>query len=279
MSHAQNREDVVLHRAFAEQPTGFYIDIGANDPCACSVTRHFYELGWHGINVEPVRPVFDRLVRHRPRDINLNVGISDREGTLRFFESRHTSTWSTFCPDNARVLARQGVVFEERSVVVLTLALMCERYVQGPIDFLSIDAENYERQVIEGGDWQRWRPRVVVVEDSASPDGGRNHPRWEGLLLQADYRLALCDGINRFYVRAEEADRLLPLLSVPANISDPFIQCPPGVGPTGLKIARRLHAWSDRYPRTSAAVKWLGHVAVAGVRGALRPLRAGRGRF
>jgi FkbM family methyltransferase len=275
ISHAQNREDVVLHRVFADQPTGFYVDIGANDPCDSSITRHFYELGWHGINVEPVKAVFDRLARHRPRDTNLNVGIANRAETLRFFESPKTPTWSTFCPATARVLTGQGVVFEERAMPVLTLAQLCNRYVHGPIDFMSIDVENYEWEVIKGGDWARWRPRVVVVEDSVSPTGARNHPRWEGLLLSADYRLALCDGINRFYLRAEDA-ALLPLLSVPANISDPFYQCPPGVGPTGLKIARRLHAWSDRFPHTSAAVKRLGHLAVLGLRGMLRPLGASR---
>ena len=55
ISYAQNFEDVMLRRVFAELDTGFYIDVGANDPSADSVTKAFYDAGWHGINIEPLR--------------------------------------------------------------------------------------------------------------------------------------------------------------------------------------------------------------------------------
>ena len=53
ISYAQNYEDVVLERCFKDVPAGFYIDVGAWDPLEHSVTHHFYERGWHGINIEP----------------------------------------------------------------------------------------------------------------------------------------------------------------------------------------------------------------------------------
>jgi hypothetical protein len=54
ISYAQNREDILLWRALRDLSGGFYIDVGAEDPTQNSVTRAFYERGWHGINVEPV---------------------------------------------------------------------------------------------------------------------------------------------------------------------------------------------------------------------------------
>ena len=75
VSYAQNGEDVVLRRVFAGGPLGFYIDIGANYPSEGSITRHFYEHGWSGINIEPVAGAYRELQAARPRDINLNVGI------------------------------------------------------------------------------------------------------------------------------------------------------------------------------------------------------------
>ena len=55
VSHAQNFEDVILNRALEDVESGFYIDIGANDPDIDSVTRYFYEKGWSGIKIEPFK--------------------------------------------------------------------------------------------------------------------------------------------------------------------------------------------------------------------------------
>ena len=227
ISYAQNAEDVVLYRAFGGKPTGFYIDVGANDPTAGSVTRCFYDLGWRGINVEPAREPFQRLAAARGRDINLNAGLSDRKGSLRFFECVKESTWSTFSAPDARWLRdHRGVEFEERAVPVLTLAQVCEQHASGEIDFLSIDAENHELEVIRGNDWTRWRPRIVVIEDGhSSQTNERGHRTWQDTVLAAGYLLALVDGINRFYVRKED-EALLPRLSVPANATDNFIPYP-----------------------------------------------------
>jgi FkbM family methyltransferase len=267
ITYAQNREDVVLHRAFADQAGGFYVDIGANDPTKCSMTRHFYDLGWHGINIEPGKAAFQRLVRARRRDLNLNIGISNQSGTLTFFECPTASTLSTFSAKEAGLLREQGIVFEERPVPVLTLAQILGAYVRSTVDFLSIDVEHHEREVIEGGDWRRWRPRVVVVEDGSPWAANPRRARWESLLLDADFHFALFDGLNRFYVRGEDKP-LLPVLSVPANVLDDFISHDylEGVGPTGLAVARRLHALALRLPRIAAIAHWLGHLTYRGMK-------------
>jgi FkbM family methyltransferase len=77
---------VVLNRVFRGQTDGFYIDVGANEPVTDSVTMLFYLRGWSGVNVEPAPGVYGRLAAHRTRDINLNVGLPDREGTLTFHD-------------------------------------------------------------------------------------------------------------------------------------------------------------------------------------------------
>lgn len=58
ISFAQNGEDIRLLRAFIEQPTGFWVDVGANHPINDSVTKLFSLRGWRGINVEPVKNFF-----------------------------------------------------------------------------------------------------------------------------------------------------------------------------------------------------------------------------
>jgi FkbM family methyltransferase len=273
ISYAQNREDVLLYRALSGQSKGFYIDIGANDPSVCSVTKCFYEMGWNGINIEPAPEVFRRLAAERTRDINLNIGISNHRQTLPFYECVTESTLSTFSPSLAGWLSAppRGYRFKERLVPVMTLAEVCEQYVRQPIDFLSVDAELHEREVLEGQDWKRWRARIVVVEDGVSSETGRTcHDQWEHHLLQADYRFAFFDGVNRFYVRKED-EALLPLLQTPVNSTDNYIPAEresltrelarrcgyEELGPLSLSIARKLHDLAKRHPRMSAAAKRL----------------------
>ena len=80
ISYAQNFEDVMLWRALRDIPQGFYVDVGANDPVIDSVTRWFYQQGWHGINIEPVPHWHQRLQADRPLDINLQMAVSTTTG-------------------------------------------------------------------------------------------------------------------------------------------------------------------------------------------------------
>ena len=197
--------------------------MGANDPVTDSVTKHFYDLGWTGINVEPARRPFDRLLQLRERDVNLNVGLSDKEGTLSFYEfPAGLPGSSTFSHEQAEWHHDSGVGFFEREVPVTTLARICEEHVTGTIDFLSIDTEGHERLVLEGGDWGRWRPRVVIVEATQPNTLIPTQDQWEHILTGADYVFAAFDGLNRFYLRQEDAD-LLPALQAPANVLDDYV--------------------------------------------------------
>jgi len=224
ISYAQNREDVVLARAFANQLRGFYIDIGAEHPQYNSVTKHFYDEGWRGINVEPSQSMLAELERERPLDTNLGVGVAEAEGKLTFYEGppeNHGS--STFRADLAAQYQRHGVAFTAvDDVAVTTLDLLFEEYVgDRRVDFLKIDVEGLETAVIVGAEWQRWRPRVIVVKSTGSESSIDAHSEWEPVLNDASYVPALFDGINRFYVLANETD-LLERLSRPASVLDEF---------------------------------------------------------
>lgn len=222
ISYAQNHEDVLLARLFGRGVPGFYIDVGAHDPVANSLTKHFYDLGWKGINVEPASQPFERLEGARTRDVNLNIGLSDQPGTITLHEAPPDYGISTFSARQAEIHAEAGIAMARREVEVSTLARICEEHVDAPIDFLSIDVEGHELEVLQGGDWERWRPRVVVVEATEPGVTTPTHARWEHVLVGAGYSLAIFDGLNRFYVRDEDKD-LASALSTPVNIFDDYV--------------------------------------------------------
>jgi FkbM family methyltransferase len=219
ISYAQNREDVRLARVFAGA-AGFYIDVGASDGMHASVTRHFYERGWRGVNVEPREAPFAELQRARPRDVNVRAALSATAGTRTLYEPEpRAGTCATIHSPQADALGALGVPLSERAVDVTTLAALCDAHAPAVIDFVSIDVEGHEREVIAGGDWRRWRPRVVVIEAVAPLTYEPTHEAWEPLIVDAGYLAAGFDGINRYYVREEDRE-FVPLVSRPVSVRD-----------------------------------------------------------
>jgi FkbM family methyltransferase len=263
VSYAQDVEDVMLQRAFARDYRGFYIDAGASDPVQFSVTKHFYDHGWRGINIEPVSSVWERLRDQRPRDVNLNVGLSDREGMLRFYEVASETTWSTFSAQVAEGFRSRGVEVRPHELPVTTLARVCEQHADESIDVLKIDVEGHELEVISGGDWVRWRPRIVLVEKN----GARS---WEPLLLGHGYHLAVTTEINRYYIRDEDRS-LLPQFRAPlgrqdsfilaAEVDDQKVERGEDLAPNAVRTALRLHRLAARHPRLAAVGKALMRLA------------------
>lgn len=222
LSYAQNGEDVLLRRLFAEDHVGFYVDVGAHHPVHDSVTCYFHRRGWTGINIEPLPEAFAKLAQERPADVNLNVGVSDAAGELRFYECLDHPALSTFSAEVAAHHRREGSRFVEHAVPVVTLADVFARHVDREVDFLSVDVEGLEREVFESADFERWRPRVVLVEATHPNSPIVSHEAWEHLLTRAGYLLATFDGLNRFYVRQEDAD-LCERLRTPLNVFDNFV--------------------------------------------------------
>lgn len=215
ISYAQNAEDVVLRRVFHDVKRGVYVDIGACDPVSDSVTNHFYQNGWHGVNVEPDHNFYKKLRAARRRDRNVCAAVWSERGSVTFHPTG-TPGHGTLDPKIAAERTR-GTPYPVKAI---DLVEVFDQYVAGQnVDFLKIDVEGSETNILASANWGRHRPRVVVVEavDSA---GFSTHDEWEHMLFAGGYHFALFDGLNRFYCRQEDSKALLPLLSIPANVLD-----------------------------------------------------------
>jgi len=213
LSYAQNLEDYHLSLAFAGQAAGTYIDIGGGHPVAGSVSFWFYERGWQGIVVEPQEPLASLHRQVRPRDKVVPSLIGRQSGSANLFvvERLHalTTTVEAYA-DNAR---NYGAGVRSMTVPVMTLAELCASHGVETIDFLKIDVEGAEADVIAGGDWRRYRPKVVLVEAIKPLTNEPSWDAWEGMLLAQGYRFVLFDTLNRFYVAEEHPDVLARLPS------------------------------------------------------------------
>ena len=192
--YSQNREDLILSAFFPEVKKGFYVDVGAYDPDKDSVTKLFYKRGWAGINIEPQNNKFALFQKKRIRDTNLNIGISNKSGTLtlRSYENQGLSTLSKEIKakyeDDKAQLKYDDIVVE-----VSTLKNIFKQHNVEKIHFLKVDVEGFEYEVLEGNDWNKFRPEVICLE--------ANHiiKNWKPILITNKYVLAFHDGLNEYY--------------------------------------------------------------------------------
>lgn len=220
ISYAQNGEDILLDRLFRGH-VGTYVDVGAHHPVLDSNTLFFYERGWTGVNVEPLPHLQQLLVRQRPRDLNLAIAVSDREGFLPFYQIPQCDGLSTLSPETAESHRQRGLQVVEGRVQVRPLAdLIADFGIQAP-DLLFIDVEGHEQQVLQGIPLQNWRPRVIVVESTLPLTTVPSHETWESILLRHHYLFAAFNGINRFYLR-DDLHPHLHLLQVPVSVLDHY---------------------------------------------------------
>ena len=222
ISYSQNFEDVLLWRALGKVQGGFYIDVGANDPELHSVTKAFYDAGWHGINIEPMPSYALPFVEQRPRDINLNCAAGSASGEIVLYEVPEMNGWASTDPEVAAAHRADGYQVVENRVPLRTLADICAEHVKGEIHFLKIDVEGFEGEVLKGMDLQRWRPWVLVIEATLPGSRETNHEQWEGLVTPHGYQFVWFDGLNRYYV-AQEHPELAAEFGIQPNVFDAFI--------------------------------------------------------
>jgi FkbM family methyltransferase len=220
-SYSLNFEDVILNRLFPQQQDGFYVDVGAGHPRFENDLNAFYERGWNGINVEPNEAFFALHEQMRPRDRNLCMVLSDAADEPLTYYEIDGSGLSTCDEAQAKRHAAHGYSLRARSVPVSTLAGILTEAGARQIEVLKVDVEGFEEKVLEGNDWERFRPSVVVVEATYPESQERRPTNIRGFMEQRGYRYVLFDGLNDFYL--EQSFPEPPGLTLPPNVFDGFV--------------------------------------------------------
>jgi len=204
ISYAQNGEDIVLLRCFEGQESGVWVDVGANHPVNDSVTKNFSDLGWTGINIEPVQSFFEELVAQRPADTNVLAAVSDETGGLVFHQNLSNLDLSTFDEELSRIYRERGDELVELEVPIRRLDDICEKHVAGrTIDFLKVDTEGHEAAVLRSHDFERFPVRVLLAE--ATP---ARLPELVDLLASRGMQFVTFDGLNSWFVSDAAGDAL-----------------------------------------------------------------------
>jgi FkbM family methyltransferase len=225
-SYAQNLEDVLLHRVLNHVEKGTYVDIGAGHPVRNSVTKGFYELGWRGVNVEPLVERYLELVGDRPGDTNLCAVVLENSGNATFFRAEQgLGEYSTTNPHIRKQLLKKGFEMKAVESVAVTLEDVFALLPDRDIHFLKIDAEGAEHEILRSSDFGSKRPWIVVVEVLAGEGETSDRKSQTNKLMSSySYQHVFFDGLNCYYLAAEKLDELVQDFAYPVSILDHYIR-------------------------------------------------------
>lgn len=182
-SYSQFGEDILIYELLNDMAVqgASYLDVGANDPEFISNTYMFYKAGFHGVLVEPDPVLAEKLRTRRPKDRLLNAGIgigSDMKEADFYRFAEKNNGLGTFSAENARFAEEKGLFGEKRPVVAVQKVpllnindVIAEHFTECP-DFISIDVEGWDLQVLKTFDFDRYSPAVFCVETLAYDDNG-----------------------------------------------------------------------------------------------------------
>lgn len=167
ISFSQEGEDLILSRFLEPRKKGWYVDIGAHHPKRFSNTYYFYLRGWSGLNIDAMSGSMAEFNRLRPRDINLEMAVAEEESTRLYYVFNETAL-NTF---NEKLAAEREKL--DQYHIVETIPVNCRRLEHilqeympenRHIDFMSIDAEGSDLEILRSNDWERFRPDFLVAE-------------------------------------------------------------------------------------------------------------------
>lgn len=166
-SYSQEGEDIVLKSLFSDKKKGFYVDIGAHHPFRFSNTYLFYKQGWRGVNIDATPGSMELFRKYRPRDINIEMPISNNNKKVNYymFDEPALNSFSTSLSKDRDVYTKYNI----KRIIKLKpkkLSVVLNKYIpkKTKIDFMSVDVEGFEYEVLVSNNWKKYSPKYLLVE-------------------------------------------------------------------------------------------------------------------
>ena len=162
-SYSFNGVDLIVNYIFKNKKEGFYLDIGAQHPISNNNTYILFKRGWKGINIDLDKKNIDLFKIARPDDFNLNYAISDSEKEVDLFFYHESSPINTLSKKVSNF--QKANVSQVKKIKTTTLdKILDEISLQHRIDYMNIDVEGYEEQVLKGFNINKFKPYVISIE-------------------------------------------------------------------------------------------------------------------
>ena len=200
---AQNGEDRWLDDFFGHKRNGFFVEVGAFDGVNLSNTYHFEQIGWTGVLIEPDpdKAALCRTNRPGSKTYQCAAAGSPEITEITFYRVEAGEVYSTteLTGDHARRVEQMGLASSAMSVPARTLDAILQEARASTPDFVSIDVEGAEMEVLRGFDIGRWKPKVVLIESNSK----FRLPKIRDYFTSNGYAFRCSIDVNDFYLRVD----------------------------------------------------------------------------
>mgnify|MGYP001408661829 CR=1 FL=1 len=159
-----DNEDLAVIDYFKDKKNGFYVDVGCYHPTHRNNTYLLHKKNWSGVNIDTSEFSIDLFNHMRPKDLNYNCAISNKNEIIKLFYQKELSQLSTTERDQAETVFQGNI--KEKAIQAFTLDEILDRdkFKDIKIDFLDIDVEGADLKVLEGLSFDKFKPELVCVE-------------------------------------------------------------------------------------------------------------------
>jgi hypothetical protein len=164
ISYSYGGVDALVNNIFKNNDKGFYVDIGCGHPVKNNNTYLLNKKGWHGINIDLDKENINLFDIYRPSDQNISTAISDKIGEEDLFFYHSKSAINTINKKTADYQKAKVSSIKKIKTNTLNNVLNNSKYNNLEIDFLSIDIEGTEFLALKNFDFNKYNPKVIVVE-------------------------------------------------------------------------------------------------------------------
>ena len=159
-----DNEDTAVLDYFKDKKNGFYVDVGCYHPIHRNNTHLLNKQNWNGVNIDTSEFSIDLFNHMRPKDLNYNCAISNRNEIIKLFYQKELSQLSTTVRDQAKTVFQGNIKEKEIQAFTLDEILSEGKFKNNKIDFLDIDVEGADLKVLEGLSFDVYKPELVSVE-------------------------------------------------------------------------------------------------------------------
>ena len=199
-------EDILVNRILKNLEIGKYVDVGCYHPYKGSLTAQLYKKGWKGINIDLSKSSIDLFNLVRKKDINLNLAVSDFNGQTSYFENSPINQQNSLIKNNDNQ--------KKIKIDCKNLNLILEENKFEKFEYLNIDVEGSEQNVINGINLSKYRPILITIENNNLHINDYIESETYKILIKNNYTFISKTGVTNFFLKNEYAKNFLKIISI-----------------------------------------------------------------
>ena len=199
-------EDVLVNRVLKNIEAGKYVDVGCYHPFKGSLTAQLYKKGWSGINIDISKSSIDLFNLIRETDINLNLAVSDFNGQTSYFENSPINQQNS--------LIKRNINQKMIKINCKNLNSILEENKFKKFEYLNIDVEGSEYNVIKGIDFKKYKPILITVENNNLHIQDYIKSEVYKVLIKNNYTFIAKIGVTNFFLINDSAKNFIKLISI-----------------------------------------------------------------